>query len=264
MSLEFNETWIERSERLKREWTDKYVVVDESVPALRRFAGWTGIVKTVNMNCRALVEFQGTEDISWYDVDPDYLKVVEAPAGKTGEEKEAPAEAKQAAPAKEAQPAAKKPAAGGGGAKSVLEKARAQDAGKTEKAGAAQSGGGASSVLEKARQQDAKQKSGGEQAGDSEQQTGDKKLSPAQQARMQDSKKSQGEPAKAQVSAGSSQADSADEQSQTSSGGASGTQGDSQAASQQEKQQKGTSTTDSEGRKLSVAELARRQGPAKR
>ena len=36
-------------EKLKKEITDKYVVVDESRPELRRFRGLTGAVKTVNM-----------------------------------------------------------------------------------------------------------------------------------------------------------------------------------------------------------------------
>jgi hypothetical protein len=114
---------IERAEKLKDLLTDKFVVVDASVPELRRFQNWTGKVRTVNMNCRALVEFDGPVDIGWYDIDPDYLKVVDAPVKKVPAPvaKAAPAEAKPAA-------AAPKPAAPAG--KSPLDAIRAQQAAK--------------------------------------------------------------------------------------------------------------------------------------
>ncbi|MBM4094835.1 MAG: hypothetical protein FJ276_36310, partial [Planctomycetes bacterium] len=67
-------------EKLQREYTDKYVVVDDQRPELRRFSGMTGIVKTVNMSGRALVQFDGNNNIGWYDIDLDFLKVVDAPA----------------------------------------------------------------------------------------------------------------------------------------------------------------------------------------
>ena len=109
---------IERAEKLKELLTDKFVVVDATVPELRRFGNWTGKVRTVNMNCRALVEFDGPVDIGWYDIDPDYLKVVDAPVKKV-----APAHAAPKAAA--AKPAAQ-PAAG----KSPLDAIRAQQAAK--------------------------------------------------------------------------------------------------------------------------------------
>lgn len=112
---------IERAEKLKDLLTDKFVVVDASVPELRRFENWTGKVRTVNMNCRALVEFDGPVDIGWYDIDPDFLKVVDAPV------KRAPAPAAAKPAAAEAKPAAK-PAAPAG--KSPLDAIRAQQAGK--------------------------------------------------------------------------------------------------------------------------------------
>ena len=90
----------EHIEKLKQEYTDKYVVVDEERPELRRFRGQTGIVKTVNMSGRALVEFDANLNIGWYDIEIDYLKVVDKPAPKVPEKK---------APAKKAP--AKKPAA---------------------------------------------------------------------------------------------------------------------------------------------------------
>jgi glyoxylate carboligase len=57
-------------ERLKSEWTDKYVVIDSPAPELARFAKTTGQVKTVNMNGRCLVEFDQYNNIGWYDIDP--------------------------------------------------------------------------------------------------------------------------------------------------------------------------------------------------
>ncbi|MBI1248777.1 hypothetical protein GC197_13165 [bacterium] len=92
----------EHIEKLKREYTDKYVVVGRMVPELQRFAGRTGIVRTVNMSGRALVEFLGSNDISWYDIDVDFLKIVDKPA----ESVEETAPATKEAPS---QPTAKKP-----------------------------------------------------------------------------------------------------------------------------------------------------------
>ena len=62
-------TFTERVEELKREYTDKYVVVDASRPELARFRGLTGMIKTVNMSGRALVEFDGYNNIGWYDIE---------------------------------------------------------------------------------------------------------------------------------------------------------------------------------------------------
>ncbi len=96
----------EQAELLKKQYTDKFVVVKSGVPELKRFQGLTGVVKTVNMSCRALVMFDGPADIGWYDIDPEYLTVVDAPAPKKTE-----AKAEKAAPAeKAAAPAAKAPA----------------------------------------------------------------------------------------------------------------------------------------------------------
>lgn len=96
----------EQAELLKKQYTDKFVVVKPGVPELKRFQGLTGVVKTVNMSCRALVMFDGSADIGWYDIDPAYLTVVDAPAPKKVEIK-----AEKAAPVeKAATPAAKAPA----------------------------------------------------------------------------------------------------------------------------------------------------------
>jgi len=101
-------------ERLKADWTDKYVVIDSSAPELARFARATGQVKTVNMNGRCLVEFDQFNNIGWYDIDPTALKIVPKPEPKPAAEKhEKPAKAAPAAkaPAAKAAPAAaaKKP-----------------------------------------------------------------------------------------------------------------------------------------------------------
>src|SRR5580658_6262312 len=91
---------IETAQKLKTQLTDKYVVVKQGVPELRRFASLTGVVKTVNMSGRALVQFDGPVDISWYDIDPEYLTIVEAPVKKAAAEKHAaPAKASEAKPA---------------------------------------------------------------------------------------------------------------------------------------------------------------------
>jgi len=86
------------AEQLKKEWTDKYVVVDAGAPELKRFSGLTGTVRTINMNGRALVEFDGPVDISWYDIDPSYLKVVSEPLKKNAPEKHEKPAAAAAAP----------------------------------------------------------------------------------------------------------------------------------------------------------------------
>lgn len=110
---------IEHIEKLKREYTDQYVIVDEQRPELRRFKGMTGTVKTVNMNGRALVEFDGNNNHGWYDIDIDFLKVIDEPLPK--EEKparkrapkaeKAPSELEKARSEKEAkEPAAKQDA----------------------------------------------------------------------------------------------------------------------------------------------------------
>jgi hypothetical protein len=121
---------IETAEQLKKDLTDKYVVVAEDVPELRRFAGQVGQVRTVNMSGRVLVQFTDSVDISWYDIAPDVLTVVDAPAPK-----------KKAAPAKD-KPAAAKPAPKKSTGKklSPLEMARQQ--------GAAGSGGGTAAAPE--------------------------------------------------------------------------------------------------------------------
>ena len=73
----------EHIENLKRIYTDQLVVVDDNRTELGRFQGLTGTVKTVNMSGRALVEFDGYNNIGWYDIDVDFLKLVDEPVHET-------------------------------------------------------------------------------------------------------------------------------------------------------------------------------------
>jgi len=128
----------EAIDRLKREYTDKYVVADASTPELARFRGQTGQVKTVNMSGRALVEFEGNNDIGWHDIHLAFLKVVDKPAPKPAEskeEKKANPAAKGKQPSGETGTAGAAPKAAGEKKLSPIEMARAQAAAK--KAGGA-------------------------------------------------------------------------------------------------------------------------------
>ena len=95
-------------EKMKRQYTDKYVVVDASRPELARFRDVVGRVKTVNMSGRALVEFVDYHlNIGWYDIDPEFLKVVDKPPPKA-----AKPEAKKPAAKAEAKPSGREAASG--------------------------------------------------------------------------------------------------------------------------------------------------------
>jgi hypothetical protein len=77
----------EQIEQLKRQFTDQYVVVDPACPELARFGQMTGQIKTINMNGRALVQFEGENNRGWYDIDLDFLKVVEKPPPEPAKKK---------------------------------------------------------------------------------------------------------------------------------------------------------------------------------
>jgi len=79
----------EQIEQLQRQYTDKHVVVDQTRPELARFRHMTGRIKTINMNGRALVEFDGDNNRGWYDIELEFLKVVEKPP-EPAEKKPAP------------------------------------------------------------------------------------------------------------------------------------------------------------------------------
>jgi hypothetical protein len=124
----------EQIEKMKRQYTDKYVVVDATRPELARFRDAVGRVKTVNMSGRALVEFDDYHlNIGWYDIDPEFLTVVDKPPPKAPK-----AEAKKPAAKAEAKPAVAKPApaagvkaAGKGSVADILAAARAGKASAT-------------------------------------------------------------------------------------------------------------------------------------
>jgi hypothetical protein len=94
----------EHIEKLKREWTDKFVVADTTRPELARFRDMTGRVKTVNMNGRALVEFDANDNIGWYDVALDFLKIVDGPQPKAARAATPRAMAAEAKPTPAAKP----------------------------------------------------------------------------------------------------------------------------------------------------------------
>lgn len=100
-------------EKIKQEYTDKYVVVDPQRPELARFADVVGQVKTVNMSGRALVEFLDYHlNIGWYDIELEFLKVVDKPEPKAKEEKKPAAKAAAKPVEAKAAPVAKPAAAG--------------------------------------------------------------------------------------------------------------------------------------------------------
>jgi hypothetical protein len=103
----------EQIDQLKQQYTDKLVAVDGERPELQRFSGITGKVKTVNMSGRALVEFEANNNIGWYDIDLDFLQVIDAPLPKLEPKKEAAPAKKAPAEAAEKPAAAAKPAAAG-------------------------------------------------------------------------------------------------------------------------------------------------------
>jgi hypothetical protein len=63
--MTMNRAEIDAHESLRREWTDRYVLVNPDVPELKRFAGILGRVVTVNWNNKAVIDFQ---DGGWYDI----------------------------------------------------------------------------------------------------------------------------------------------------------------------------------------------------
>ena len=132
---------IQRAEQLKREWTDRYVTVLDGVPELRRFQGLIGQVKTVNMNCRLLIEFDCPADISWYDVDPQFVTVVD-PAQQRETETESAAATTASAPATPSadpsnadKPTADKPGPAATGGMNPLDAIRASAGGATADSG---------------------------------------------------------------------------------------------------------------------------------
>jgi hypothetical protein len=70
-----------RTDQLRREWIDQYVLVKADRPELKRFDGVVGRVVTVNYNGKALVDFQ---DGAWYDItaSDEFLHKLDREEGK--------------------------------------------------------------------------------------------------------------------------------------------------------------------------------------
>lgn len=81
---------VERLRSLRFEYENQFVIVEGDRPELLRFKGKIGQVKTVNCNGRALVQFNSGADRGWYDIDLDFLRVVDPPVNK-GDSAESPA-----------------------------------------------------------------------------------------------------------------------------------------------------------------------------
>ena len=98
----------EQIEKLRRQYTDQYVMVAGERPEFARFQGLVGQVKTVNMSGLALVHFDVNNSQAWHDIAIEHLKVVDKPPPKPVEKKPAAAAKPKPAPEKPAE----KPAAG--------------------------------------------------------------------------------------------------------------------------------------------------------
>ncbi len=174
----------EHAELLKKQYTDKFVVVKPGVAELRRFSGMTGVVKTVNMSGRALVLFDNVEDIGWYDIDPAFLTVIDAPLPKKVAEA---GKAEKESPAAKSAPVAKPAPAAGEKKASPLDMIRQQGAAGAKTA-AAPVAGAKLSPLELIRQQQAA-KSGGAAPAAAPAGGEGKKLSPIEMIRQQQASK---------------------------------------------------------------------------
>jgi hypothetical protein len=93
----------EQIQALRRQWTDRYVMVQGDRPELARFQGKVGQVKTVNCSGRALVQFEADSNRGWYDIDPAYLQVVDKPPEPQPVEKKPVAKATPPRPPEESQ-----------------------------------------------------------------------------------------------------------------------------------------------------------------
>lgn len=69
---------IEKTVKLRAEYTGQLVTIDAKIPELARFVGRQGIVQTITQVGLALVQFEG-DDRTRYDIELDYLKVVDLP-----------------------------------------------------------------------------------------------------------------------------------------------------------------------------------------
>jgi hypothetical protein len=70
--------------KLKQAYTARTVMVHTMRPELARWANVPGKVVMINCNGRALVQFEGA-DQAWYDIEPEYLDLLEPDARQPAE-----------------------------------------------------------------------------------------------------------------------------------------------------------------------------------
>ena len=75
----------EHVEKLRQEYIGQQVTIDAERPELSRLAGLSARVKNITMSGRALVQFEGA-DKGWYDIELDYVRVIDKPRPKTAEQ----------------------------------------------------------------------------------------------------------------------------------------------------------------------------------
>lgn len=69
-------------EKLRQQYTNRYVIIPGAQPKYRRFRGRIGQVKTITMQGQALVGWVDSADRAWYAMELDALELLEEPAGK--------------------------------------------------------------------------------------------------------------------------------------------------------------------------------------
>lgn len=89
----------EELDRLKTEWTDKFVRVRPEHAELKRFVGRVGRVITVNWNAKAIVDFS---DGGWYDIPAADEWLERVPADDAKGNYDGSANSAQAIPARQA------------------------------------------------------------------------------------------------------------------------------------------------------------------
>jgi hypothetical protein len=68
----------QQHDTLKRQYAGKQVVADPQRPEVARWAGVPGVIKAINFNGRALVQFDGP-DLGWHDLDLAALRLAGTP-----------------------------------------------------------------------------------------------------------------------------------------------------------------------------------------
>jgi hypothetical protein len=72
---------------LKETYAGRTITIEALRPELTRWANLPGRVITINCNGRAIVQFEGADE-AFYDIDPEYLRIVEPLADQPIENEE--------------------------------------------------------------------------------------------------------------------------------------------------------------------------------